>query len=274
MADDTVLRLEKQIEGSNLALAAVAEVLQKMDARLSRQDDVDLEKSQIEEEQADRTSLVKSIASEVFSMIKADQGMDVDGTKVRSVTKMKGRGEDVESSVNPTTKIGDQQGVIQAMQKAGDDEKDEEEEMGYKTHKAEDDEEEDGEGWKAKADAAAQEYPNKEREPKEDDEEFGNSLEKQISALKKQLEQYEGNMQKSIQGETEGRLRKMGFREERGLVAPQQIPLGVDGTMPLVKNSDPQDTVAQLANLSYKELRDLQFKIELGDTEGIPRELL
>ena len=37
MADsDMIERLEKQIEGSNLALAAVAEVLHKMDSRLAK----------------------------------------------------------------------------------------------------------------------------------------------------------------------------------------------------------------------------------------------
>ena len=40
---DMVDRLEKQIEGSNLALAAVAEVLQKMDSRLTKAEDDEYE---------------------------------------------------------------------------------------------------------------------------------------------------------------------------------------------------------------------------------------
>jgi len=34
------------------------------------------------------------------------------------------------------------------------------------------------------------------------------------------------------------------------------------------------DTVDQLAGMSYKELRNLQANIEMGNTEGVPRELL
>ena len=40
---DMVDRLEKQIEGSNLALAAVAEVLQKMDSRLTKAEEEEFE---------------------------------------------------------------------------------------------------------------------------------------------------------------------------------------------------------------------------------------
>ena len=82
-------------------------------------------------------------------------------------------------------------------------------------------------------------------------------------------------MQKAVQEESEQRLRKMGFREELGLQAPQQIsPLGVDGTTPIVKGNDTLDTVDQLAGMSYKELRNLQAQIEMGNTDGVPRELL
>jgi hypothetical protein len=60
-----------------------------------------------------------------------------------------------------------------------------------------------------------------------------------------------------------------------GLQAPHQIsPLGVDGTTPIVKGSNDADTVDQLAGMSYKELRNLQANIEMGNTEGVPRELL
>ena len=51
-------------------------------------------------------------------------------------------------------------------------------------------------------------------------------------------------------------------------------PLGVDGTEVLQKGADDADTVDQLTNLSYKELRDLQTNIEQGNTDGVPRELL
>jgi len=69
----------------------------------------------------------------------------------------------------------------------------------------------------------------------------------------------------------------MGFREERGLAAPQILSgdsLGVDGTAIIQKSQNPGDTVDQLINLSYGELRKLQQNIEMGNTDGVPRELL
>jgi hypothetical protein len=71
-------------------------------------------------------------------------------------------------------------------------------------------------------------------------------------------------------------MRKMGFREERGLAAPQlkNDGLGIDGTSIIQKSSTPADNVDQMMQLSYSELRRLQQNIEMGNTEGVPRELL
>ena len=275
MADDVLNRIEKHMEGNTLALSAVAEVLQKMDDRFIRDEDVAFAKQEQEQALDERTAMVKAIASEVYSMIKADNGMDVDGTKVRSGTKMKGKGEDWESPINPTTKIADQQATIQAADEEEDDKKK------FNFDKRGDDDEEEVE----KGEAGAAEHPMEEDEEskkgmyKEDDEkEEDEDLEemaKELDALKKQISATEANMQKAVQAESEQRLRKMGFREELGLQAPQQLsPLGVDGTTPIVKGDSSVDTVDQLSGLSYKELRNLQAQIEMGNTDGVPRELL
>ena len=93
------------------------------------------------------------------------------------------------------------------------------------------------------------------------------------SALKGSL-----NVQKAVQQETEGRLRKMGFREETSLTRPTVIryedSIGLDGTTVIQKESSGLDTVDQMMQLSYQDLRRLQENIESGDTEGVPRELL
>ena len=252
MEEEILERIEKQMEGSNLALSAVAEVLHKMDARLSKEDEQDEEAEEKREEEMEKASLVKSIATEVFDMIKADQGMDVDGTKVRAGTKMNGSTDDHAVTVSDQRSISDVQATIQAMQKADDESEDED----------------------RKDDEA---FPGKE------DEEMGykskssdyESMTKQLEDLQKQLASYEGNMQKQIHGETEERLRKMGFREEGGTIAPKMIEnLGTDGTTPIVKQENSDDVADQLANMSYKELRILQTRIQGGDTEGVPRELL
>ena len=276
MADDVLNRIEKHMEGNTLALSAVAEVLQKMDDRFVRDEDVAIAKQEVDE----RSAMLKAIASEVYGMIKADNGMDVDGTKVRSGTKMKGRGEDAESPINPTTKIADQQATIQAAEE--EEEENGKKKFNFDKNRDEEDEEEvekEGDGAaehpkEEEAEARKGMYKGGDKDKEEEDEDL-EAMAKELDALKKQIASTEANMQKAVQAESEQRLRKMGFREELGLQAPQQIsPLGVDGTTPIVKAQESADTVDQLAGMSYKELRNLQAQIEMGNTDGVPRELL
>ena len=282
MADELMTKVEKQMEGTNLALAAVAEVLQKMDARFSSDEEAEIMKSEQDAANEERLSLVKDIASEVAGILKQG-GMDVDGTKVRSAGKIgkPNSADDSEKPANLSSNIADQQATIQAMKKQ-EEEEEEEDEMppkgGYmKTdvpgheddeedvEKDDDDDEEDVEK------EGADEYPAEEDEPEEE-----KSMRKELKALKKQLKEVGSNMDKAITKEAESRLRKMGFREENGLQKPQRVetPLGVDGSTPIVKNDNAVETVDQLTGMSYKQLRDLQHQIETGNTEGVPRELL
>ena len=266
MADEILERIEKQMEGSNLALAAVADVLAKMDNRLSKAEQEEYQAEEQSVADLEKSELIKSIATEVYGLIKADQGMDVDGTKVRSGSKVAqgGSADDSAKTIDATRSIGEQQATIQAMLKANEDEE------------TDDDDNDDEDG-----------HPMRESVDKADDDDDEKSkggygmksyeeLTKQLDVLKGQLASYEDNIQKQVQDESENRLRKMGFREETGLQAPRQIQydLGTDGTTPIVKQQTEGDTVDQLVNLSYKDLREIQTRIQAGETEGIPRELL
>jgi hypothetical protein len=272
MAEDVLTKVEKQMEGTNLALAAVAEVLQKMDARLSTDEEADMRKAEQYQAESERTNLVKEIAGEV-ALLLADAGLDIDGTKTRSAAKTgkaAGNADDAEKAVNLKSAIADQQATIQAMRK-GEEEEEEEEEItaskgGYMKTQDPDDEEEDVE--------KEGDYPAEEEEDDPDDPEI-KSMSKQLKALKKQVANYEKSMDSAITKETESRLRKMGFREENGLQRPLRLdgPLGTDGATPIVKK-DAGDTVEQLSSLSYKQLRELHAQIEMGNTEGVPKELL
>jgi len=273
MADVTE-RIEKQIEGTNLALAAVAEVLQKMDLRLSKEEDSAMAKAHEEAEEAAKADIVKSIANEVLSVLKEEMaGLDVSGEdrKARTTGGSPQNADDSESGVEAPVAIEDQQNTIQASLKKedDDDEDDEEIESGGMAYKQEDDEEE-----AADDEAADAPVEEDEEENGEDDDEIM-AMRKQIATLTKRLESTQVDMKKSISSEAESRLRKMGFREENGLKAPEiSGGLGVDDT-PIVKASNADGDVAtQLSELSYKQLRDLQHKIETGDTDGVPRELL
>jgi len=270
-------RLEKQMEGTNLALAAVAEVLQKMDDRLAKEEQDAIANAEASAAEAAKADLVKSVASEVVALLKegGDQGMDVSGDdrKAQSTGKGPQDADDSESAANVATKIEDQQNTIQAAYH-GDEDDDKKEKGMYKA----DDDDEDGSEKAMKKDDdddKADDIPESEEKGMDDDKDDDDmeKMQKQLESLQKQLAETQSNMQKAIQSESEDRLRKMGFREENGLQAPQQIGLGVDSTTPIQKSAA-VDTPDQLAELSYSELRNMQHKIESGDTDGLPRELL
>tara|TARA_Y100001951_G_scaffold72675_1_gene59579 strand:- start:63 stop:902 length:840 start_codon:yes stop_codon:yes gene_type:complete len=274
--NDIVERLEKQIEGSNLALAAVAEVLHKMDSRISKQEDYELEMAESEEDAFEKQEIIKAVAGEVYGLIKADQGMpdlDKDGSaKERKAGSMAKGKDDSEKAVTVVSKLPDQQAAIQAMQKqlnllkeewGKEEDEDMEEENG--DEEGEEEEEEEGFGMARYAVENAEQYPGLEQ------------MQKQINDLKS-LMSGSFDMQKAIQKETEGRLRKMGFREETSLTRPTLIryedSMGTDGTTPIQKEASGEDTVDQMMQLSYQDLRRLQETIESGETDGVPRELI
>jgi hypothetical protein len=256
-------RMEKQMEGTNLALAAVAEVLQKMDSRL-RKEEEDSEEEELEKAAvASRQDLVKSIANEVIGVLKSElNGMDVSGDerKAAGTGGTPADADDSESAVTPKTKIEDQQNTIQAMLKNDDEESEEEEaEKGGYGMKQEDEDE----------------YPVAEDPGDEGDSDELKAMKSQLDAMKKQLEAYESGMQKAIQDESENRLRKMGFAESTTLKAPASLMnLGTDDVAPIQKGSDSSDFMEDLTNVSYGELRKLQHQIEMGETDGLPRELI
>ena len=283
--------LENHMQGTNLALSAVAEVLAKMDERLTKEEEDDRMEEEEKALEAEKSELVKAVASEVVSMIKAEGGenplgMDVDGAKERKAkTITQPQYDDAQNAANPTTKIEDQQATIQA---ADMDDDDDEEKAMKKDHHLEDDDKEKamkmgGAGMKMKADEddddnGSDEKPVDKADDDDEDDDGMKAMRKELDALRKTVAAYEANMEKAVEEQSEARLRKMGFREENGLQRPallNQDALGTDGTTPIVKaNATSGDVVEDLSGLSYKQLRDLQHKIDQGDTSGVPRELL
>ena len=270
-------RLEKQMEGTNLALAAVAEVLSKMDDRLAKEEHDAIANAEASAAEATKADLVKSVASEVVALLKegGDQGMDVSGDdrKAQSTGKGPQDADDSESAANVATKIEDQQNTIQAAYHGDedDDKKDKAMEKG-----AHDDEDKEEKGmYKEDDDDKADDIPESEEKGMDDDDDDDmEKMQKQLASLQKQLAETQANIQNAVQSESEERLRKMGFREENGLQAPKVMNgLGVDSTTPIQKSAT-VDTPDQLAELSYSELRNLQHKIESGETDGLPKELL
>ena len=280
MADEILNRIEKHMEGTSLGLAALAEVLQKMDGRMDADDAYAIEKAEQEQAAIEHAHLVKNIAKSVLLEL-SDQGMDVDGTDTKVVgggdpTKgatatpnYVGDADDTSETVNVPTKIEDQQASIQAEDDEDDDEK---EEKAMRNMAKADDEDEDEDEEKA----MGGKFPKMENAMHDDDEDDDDDsekamLKKSIKQLQKQIEALD--ISKAVKEESETRLRKMGFKEENGLQRPQLTNVfGADET-PIKKAQTVNDVVDQLTNLSYKELRKMQEFKRQGMVEGLPDEI-
>ena len=253
---DVLDQIQKQLEGNTLGLSAVADVLQKMEARLEKAEEFEYEEDlQLAEEQQ-YNALIKGVAEEVIAMIKADNevGIDVEEKKVGGTKLSDANADDGSTTVDNAkgTPTADAQDVI--VSKAG---------MGLKKDEGEESEEE--------------------RRRREEEERRGGGGQNELVAMKKQLEDlqkqvagYQEVIQKSDDAEVVSRLERMGFREEKGLAAPTLIPdetLGTESESFLSKSEQTEDVVEQLSKLSFRELRTLQERVESGQTEGLPTEL-
>ena len=290
MSDEILNRIEKHMEGTQLGLAALSEVLQKMDARIESEAEASYELAKAEEEALEKEALVRDIAKAVLIEL-SDQGMDVDGTDIENVGKPDptkgatatpnyiGDADDSSETVTPRTDISEQQASIMAEKKEeGDEEEKAYTKMGM--NKAEGEEDKDKE--EGDEEEKAMGFPKKEKamheggdEDKEDDEgdddDDVKKLFKQMSSLQKQIESLD--ISKSVKEESENRLRKMGFKEENGLQKPQLTNVfGADET-PIKKAQNVNEVVDQLTTLSYKELRKMQELKRQGMVDGLPDEI-
>ena len=285
MADEILNSIEKHMEGTSLGLAALAEVLQKMDGRMEADDAYAIEKAEQEQAAIEHAALVKNIAKSVLIEL-SDQGMDVDGTAIENVGKPDptksatatpnyiGDADDSSETITPRSSIEDQQASIMAE----DDEKDKKDDDVDKA--MHDDGKKEEKAYMGKrVENAMGDGDDEDRFPKdekEDDE--GNdeskamvNMKKSLIALQKQIEYLD--ISKAVKEESETRLRKMGFKEENGLQKPQLTnSFGAEET-PIKKSQTVNDVVDQLTNLSYKELRKMQEFKRQGLTENLPDEI-
>jgi len=247
---DVLEQIQTQLEGNTLGLSAVADVLQKMEARLEKAEDYEYEEDLqlAEEEQYD--ALIKGVAQEVIAMIKSDNevGIDVEEKKVGGTKLSDSNADDGSETVDNAkgTPTADAQDVIVSKRADDGDER--------RRDRGRDEDEEEDEG----KDAII-------------------AMKKQLEELQKQVAGYQEGIQKSSDTQVIDRLERMGFREENGLAAPKIIPdetLGIESETFISKAEQAEDVVDQLSKLSFKELRVLQERVQSGDTEGIPTELL
>ena len=257
MADELYTRLEKYMEGTSLGLTALAEVLTKMDSRLSKAEE-DEEQTLFAKEQEDaRMALVKDVASQVVSLLKnTDELEDVGDRKVKNSGALNQDGDDSSATVAPETDEKNQQATLQAEEEP-EEEGEPKEKMGKFPMKEEASDEEE------------EEKAEDEEAPAEDDDEameesVFKQMKKEIANLKKQISGAQTDISKSVRDETESTLRKAGWKEERRLVAPT-LSMGNDEVEIVKATPETGELVDELANMSYSELRKLQYSVEQGD---------
>ena len=257
-------RIEKYFEGTSLGLAAVADVLSKMDERFEKADQEEFEEFQKEQAYAERAELIKEVVAQL-SKEGADYDLDLtvapksaSGTASTENDKSAGDESETEGFENKTENAGapiqaededengeDENGEDENGDENGDDE---DEDVGamirsmekalaklslmYKGH----DDEETG-------DPAAEEYPHSEDE------------EKSLDA----------SIQKSLGTDVKDIMAKMGIRES-GSTQVKRVALSPDVSPSeafISKGADGEQSV-DFTKLTYQELRRLEDGIRNG----------
>ena len=252
MDNDIAQSIEKHMEGTNLGLAALAEVLAKMDARLSEDEEAEYEEQLQLEEDTARYELVKEIAGEIFDVLKAEgAGIGVGDSKTTNKAE-KGNlhggadSDDSSKTITPDTSTATAGRPTESPTGSSLDHDSPGGSQLNTTSQKEDDEWDD-----------------------EDDDE------KKLRSLKKELDDLKSSINDQVNDGVAARLNKSGFKEANTLKAPSLIDLGA-GEQPLQKGSitTQEDLLDVLVKMDDKEVRRLEGKVMAGDYDGVPTEIL
>lgn len=290
MDTNTIQNLAKQSEGTMLALNAIAEQLQKsndLNERVVAKLDDDDEKTKVAEEEdvekAEYENFLKTISdvvskqmNERFSGIEkqirdlgGDKSKKVSGKASWPMSSRSGSGDDEEMKqdvlTNPTENGA--QKTIEAMEK---------QDMGF-----EEDEDEDEMGMNGSEEYPMEEDEGMEEEMEEEmegDGEYSETEVRNMARMIKELRKDMATMKKGestrVEKEVEMRLRKAGWREEKGLAKGRLTTLG-GNDVPIVKSDTSGiELVDQLESLPWSELALLKEAKAQGFTDGIPQEII
>jgi hypothetical protein len=255
MENDIAQSIEKHMEGTNLGLAALAEVLAKMDARLSEDEEAEYEEQLQLEEDTARTELVKEIAGEVFEVLKAEgAGIGTGDSKTTNKAEkgnLKGGADsdDGSKTISPDTSTAT---------------------AGRPT--------ESPTGSSLDHDSPGGSQLNTTSQKAQEEEDELTEEERQRLALQrmsKELDDLKSSINDQVTDGVAARLNKSGFKEANTLKAPALIDLGA-GEQPLQKGSiqTQEDLLDVLVKMDDKEVRRLEGKVMAGDYDGVPTEIL
>ncbi len=257
MENDIAQSIEKHMEGTNLGLAALAEVLAKMDARLSEDEEAEYEEQLQLEEDTARTELVKEIAGEVFEVLKAEgAGIGTGDSKTTNKAEkgnLKGGADsdDGSKTISPDTSTATAGRPTESPTGSSLDHDSPGGSQLNTTSQKEDDEDD-----------------RRKRRRSEDPEE-------ELENLRLELEDLKSSINDQVSDGVTARLNKSGFKEANTLKAPALIDLGA-GEQPLQKGSitTQEDLLDVLVKMDDKEVRRLEGKVMAGDYDGVPTEIL
>ena len=252
MDNDIAQSIEKHMEGTNLGLAALAEVLSKMDARLSEDEEADYEEQLQLEEDTARYELVKEIAGEIFDVLKAEgAGIGVGDSKTTNKAEqgnLKGGADSDDSSktISPDTSTAT---------------------AGRPT--------ESPTGSSLDHDSPGGSQLNTTSQKEDDEDDDLSEEERELRNLRKELDSLKSSIHDQVTDGVAARLNKSGFKEANTLKAPALIDLGA-GEQPLQKGSitTQEDLLDVLVKMDDKEVRRLEGKVMAGDYDGVPTEIL
>ena len=253
MDNDIAQSIEKHMEGTNLGLAALAEVLAKMDARLSEDEEAEYEEQLQLEEDTARYELVKEIAGEIFDVLKAEgAGIGVGDSKTTNKAEqgnLKGGADSDDSSktISPDTSTAT---------------------AGRPTESP------TGSSLDHDSPGGSQLNTTSQKEDDDEDDELSEE-ERELRNLRKELDSLKSSINDQVNDGVTARLNKSGFKEANTLKAPALIDLGA-GEQPLQKGSitTQEDLLDVLVKMDDKEVRRLEGKVMAGDYEGVPHEIL
>lgn len=291
--NDYFERMEKSQQGSTLALGAVAEHLEKMNRWFEKQDERDedekhREEMEMEKQQSEvaKQELIKEISTAVFGLMK--ENMELHGDKMHSVSHEDvfhehGNEDEAQEDADPRSDTEEVQQPLQAMLKELRGEftalkkhllkEHAEQYEGY-------DGEEAGMGMEEEVmademdDHESAEYPMEEDEYEEKS--YGRmykSLKKEFSNLKKG---FESELEKKAIEKAEDVLQKKGWTKEINR-QPRRIKdgtMGLNEETPIMKSQDRENVVDELKNLSWRELNEMRHSKIMGNTDGLPREVI
>ena len=255
---DFEARIEKYFEGTSLGLAAVADVLSKMDDRFEKADQEEYEEFQKEQYASERHALIKDVIAEIVKE-GADYDLDlkidpksVGGTASTDNDKSAGDASETTSFDNKTETAG---ASIQA-----EDDEDENGENGDEENGDEEDEEDVGAMIRSMEKALAKlslmyKGDSDEMEDDEMSSEYPQDEEKS----------FDQSITKSLGTDVKNIMAKMGIKES-GSTQVKRVALSpeISPSEAFISKSNNGEQSVDFTKLTYKELRRLEDGIRNG----------